>query len=947
MEIISLKLENIKSYKNEYINFREGINCILGLNGSGKSTIIESIGYALFNYSFKTTNELLRYNENKGTVTIEFRGNDDKTYILSRVIRQSNNSIKLIDTETKQVLFENVADVYPFVKKIMNIPKSKSLPKLFEEIIAVPQGTFVSAFLETPRNRKETFDKLFDLDIYKDLASNMKDLKDITEKDKLEPLKLEKESLTTELKDFEELLQEIKKLENEITSYKLELDSLSKEKKTYEIQKQELDKIKQELDEQIKNNDSNKNLLKQKEDQLIDIQTNLDKANEANSLILTNEYGYKMYLSAQNKIKDLEEQLNKLKDLNYQYQDNNKNLEINNNSINHISNKLITEKQDLGQERQKEIDLNKSIQEMKQADIEYTQKLKELREEFQNESNKEIQIQYSFAEKKNELNGYKDELLGYEVIDTFDIQKRIDSIQKELNIISNYKNQIQEKRLQIIAKQKESEILEANKGYMNESICPILHTKCLNVTNSSFVDEINKKIDENTIFINNLTSEINEMTPLVNKEEELQKDTSTLAISKNNASSEQERFKETLETIKKKYNIDIDETNYLDQISILIYDLEKEIREYKNTYLESLNCQINEMNTSKASAIIHINIKEDALNNCKNKIFNLNESIEKDNLELIKLDTLNKKLEEENKKIVLKLDIYKNAEIELKEQKQVAMKFENAYNTYMENKKQSSELDTLKEKQKECLEAINNLKEQSIMFSNTINTLQEKYDEDLYKSLEEQIKTIDLKDSSIKGTLDVKQSNYDSLCKKKEYLKTRQEKLNITLQKIKKLTNIIEKFNIYRNVFINLPKELSEQIRNHISIIASSLYQKISNENVRLEITEDYEVLLIDMVDEKKVKSIKQLSGGEQMSVAIAVRLAMLKQITNLDIYFLDEPTINLDYDRRVHVGEVVKDISRELNQLFVISHDDTFDNITDHVINIIKQNNESTLKES
>ena len=127
-------------------------------------------------------------------------------------------------------------------------------------------------------------------------------------------------------------------------------------------------------------------------------------------------------------------------------------------------------------------------------------------------------------------------------------------------------------------------------------------------------------------------------------------------------------------------------------------------------------------------------------------------------------------------------------------------------------------------------------------------------------------------------------------------------------------------------------------------MFASNLYRKISNENVRIEILDDYEVILVDCIEQNKQKTLSQLSGGEQMSVAIAIRLAMLKQITNVRFYFMDEPTVNLDTERRTMVGEVVKDISQELRQLFVISHDDTFEAITDNNIKIIKNNNISVL---
>ena len=74
------------------------------------------------------------------------------------------------------------------------------------------------------------------------------------------------------------------------------------------------------------------------------------------------------------------------------------------------------------------------------------------------------------------------------------------------------------------------------------------------------------------------------------------------------------------------------------------------------------------------------------------------------------------------------------------------------------------------------------------------------------------------------------------------------------------------------------------------------------------------------------------LSGGEQMSAALAVRLALLKQLTEIRIAFFDEPTTNMDEVRRENLASEIRSITN-FDQLFVISHDDTFDNYVDNVI--------------
>jgi exonuclease SbcC len=104
----------------------------------------------------------------------------------------------------------------------------------------------------------------------------------------------------------------------------------------------------------------------------------------------------------------------------------------------------------------------------------------------------------------------------------------------------------------------------------------------------------------------------------------------------------------------------------------------------------------------------------------------------------------------------------------------------------------------------------------------------------------------------------------------------------------------------------------------------------------------DYEIVLRrDGVE----RSFAQLSGGEQMSAALAVRLALLRHLTRLDLAFFDEPTQNMDGERRGNLAEQIRRV-RGFDQLLVISHDDTFEQGLDSVVHLEKRNGETVVIE-
>jgi DNA repair protein SbcC/Rad50 len=48
MRLNSLRLTNFRQHNDTYITFESGLTGIIGANGSGKSTILEAIAWALY-----------------------------------------------------------------------------------------------------------------------------------------------------------------------------------------------------------------------------------------------------------------------------------------------------------------------------------------------------------------------------------------------------------------------------------------------------------------------------------------------------------------------------------------------------------------------------------------------------------------------------------------------------------------------------------------------------------------------------------------------------------------------------------------------------------------------------------------------------------------------------------------------------------------------------------
>ena len=181
MIIKSVALKNIKSYSEDIVEFDEGITSIFGMNGAGKSTVLESIGYALFDSLPYSQADFVRKGEKTGEIIVRIIGVDGLEYTIIRKCG-SSQAYNLIDSfgtriEGKDEVGAKLCEILGY--KVNEISQLRSL---FDNAVGVLQGTFVSEFLESPGRRKSIFGPLLRIDEYDSAFKNLLSLKNLIEK---------------------------------------------------------------------------------------------------------------------------------------------------------------------------------------------------------------------------------------------------------------------------------------------------------------------------------------------------------------------------------------------------------------------------------------------------------------------------------------------------------------------------------------------------------------------------------------------------------------------------------------------------------------------------------------------------------------------------------------------------------------------------------------------
>ncbi len=167
-----LRLIDFKVFANQEFRFSEGITAIVGPNGSGKTSILEAIEFALFKQvtrkekTVEHLNDLIRHGVNKATVELEFISPvNGKSYTVVRKINAAGGSAtteaELRLTDQRDPYVTGPERVTKEVIELLGVDRDT-----FAALTYVRQGEIDELSTKAPRERKKYLYDMMGLGIY-------------------------------------------------------------------------------------------------------------------------------------------------------------------------------------------------------------------------------------------------------------------------------------------------------------------------------------------------------------------------------------------------------------------------------------------------------------------------------------------------------------------------------------------------------------------------------------------------------------------------------------------------------------------------------------------------------------------------------------------------------------------------------------------------------------
>ncbi|GFO63422.1 SMC family ATPase [Geomonas paludis] len=986
MRIVSVHLRNIKSHRDKELVFSPGINVLSGANGSGKSTIFEAIGYALFGVDAKdfvsNAERFLTIGAKRGEIAVVFEPAPGEMYRVTRTVGAAGKWLlaREIGGEFEVEEHANMEETEARIAQLLGLSAGRPLSEQFKLVIGPFQNDFLGPFvIKQPAKRQDAFDEILGIDAWRKTQDKTKVLTS-TIKAKVDVLQAEVDSKSEQVAVLPAKEEELALLRAQGESKRTELATKTAELEhatallaTLESKKEAIQAIQQEVQGLEERVESGKNYVSTQ--QLL-----VEQSRQAAAVVAASAAGKQGYDAAEAKLKELREQQQQKHQLEKKLAD----LEREQGSV-----------QAMLDAESRELELARST-----MDAERT-RLKSDQDALATALAEQKKLETVAAQG---LAAAEQSRILFRKLPMHNLETTLPYLNVALSRIEDIDRQISERESvlagaaplkaeaeQLAARQLQLEQIQTQRSELagrrhsliegrdkiGAGACPFFQEPC----------QILQGGDPADLFDARIAALDDEIAALDRKAADLAAQVSTAQqAARELAGVEQVALELTKAGLERTRQEEEFSRNYA---QIATPALRAPLEEWLATAgvtgislaeLSGADVELAAAPQQRRSALAQatdawqgvISKLETAL---EERVKQAAEPVQECARKLAELSARGEALEQKEremadaqKKAVLreqsvaqhgarlaalltevgarKTEVAAFADVErsLKDAEEELVRFQPARDTYIANQKAAEELGKHQETLEKYQRGLQALATTLAAKQAELAKLVADYRPEQHEAAKNDREQLVMAATRLKSEIGAIAEGVVRLEGETSALRAVAAEIEQKLAAIEKLKEQADLVKFLRNqVFKNVSAQLSERFREEISFRADRIYRSISESDEELLWGENYQIVLKDMVDgNMRERSDDQLSGGQMMSAVVALRLALLQTI-GARIAFFDEPTSNLDAERRENLAKAFRaiDVGQEevtehwYDQLFLVSHDVSFTEITDQTIQL------------
>ena len=1012
MHVTRVELENIKSYERGDFAFGRGTTAIVGPNGAGKTTILEAIAWALFDVLDYSKDDFLRRGAKRGNVRVTFQDDlDERLYL---VYRDTGQGYYVYDTELKQKLATGKADVRKWLDQHLGVEPGTDLRALFRSAIGVPQGLFTTDFLQTPNERKKSFDRLLKVEEYRESAEKLRDTVGLIN-ERITEVRVRIGGAEAQLARYDATVAEHKSAQTRAGELDESLAAFQREAESRARACAELEEAERLAAESRALADRLEVERESASRRLRDLQDGLDAARHAAQRQKATEADYRAHLEAVAALRALEteraerdrlrEEANDAARMTASAESDVRRLEESLERARRAAASLVTLEKDVAVQEELERErerLRDLLARARAAGARLTRLDAELAtlRRAHGETSRRLHAAESFAGAQEKADRLESERLGVEtrlskVENALTSRKHLNAQRRDLlreverasRSVTTLEREVRERKqaASIAASvpeleqqerelvrqaaalrasiEREEKIREETKG----GVCPILGERCTSFGEGQTFDTyFGEALKKNRARLGAVEQESAVVVKSLRDAREAERNAALFESSRARLLQERDALKEREDALAK---IDAELAALADASEAVKDELQTEMfgidgalkvaRDEAMRYaeLEPLRVRLREIeDEGKAKKEEREQVAADAsaesvvaedMTNVERRLRELSDprgraaalraETEREPALMTEMRGAQDALEVLQKQArSLEKRLKKFAELDAAWTEASARRDAAArgHREYIESESLARTLPTREAEVKEAEARAAQAAQDSDAAREAHARAVAAYDRERHSEERGALTLARERAAATAAQLESARERAEALALEVARLDEVRDSLRDEFRAKERLEELYAATDFIRDTLKKAGPLVTESYLYNISIEANQLFREITGEGGRaLRWTKEYDILLEEGGHER---SFINLSGGEQMVAALSIRLALLKQLSDIRVAFFDEPTVNMDAERRERLAQQIGQV-RDFDQLFVISHDDTFEQTVDHVVAVTR----------